>query len=238
MPNTRSGPPIVLVHGAWHGGWCWERVVPRLEAAGREVLALTLPGLGDRSDEAGPHIGIADHVNDIVETLESKDLTDVVLVGHSLGGVAIAGAAAKARGRIRRLVNLDALVPADGQSAFDLSSPGFRDRLEIQAAETGDGWKIQPIMKIFGVTDEADLAWMTPQLKPQPIRTFRDPVHALSDAEAPPSTYIRCLGAGFGETAERCRAKGWPVLELDCGHDAMILDPRGLAVLLLSPECG
>jgi pimeloyl-ACP methyl ester carboxylesterase len=228
---------FVLVHGAWHGGWCWKKVVPLLQAAGHRVVALTLTGPGERAHLISPEVGLTTHVEDVVNTLEMEDLTDVILVGHCYGGLVISGVAARAASRIRRLVYLDALVAEHGQSAFDLNSQQFRQRLEAAAAEHGDGYKAPAILEILGVSDAADLEWLRPRLRPQPIESFRQPVQARSPAQPMPSTYILCKQFGFQETAAKCRLKGWPVLEIDCGHDAMIVKPRELVDLLLTRDC-
>jgi pimeloyl-ACP methyl ester carboxylesterase len=229
---------FVLVHGAWHGSWCWARVVPLLREAGHRVFAVTLTGQGDRAHLAGPAIGLSTHIEDVVATLEMEDLRDVVLVGHSYGGLVITGAAERSAERIRRLVYLDALVPNHGQCGFDLNSPQFRERLERDAQEHGDGYKVSPIIDILGITDPQDLAWVRARLRPLPIKAMEEKVHAPEKVKAIPSTFILCKGFGFKSTADRCRAAGWPVLEIDCGHDVMILKPGELAQLLMSASCG
>jgi pimeloyl-ACP methyl ester carboxylesterase len=163
-----------------------------------------------------------------------EDLNDVVLVGHSLGGMVISGAAERVSKKIRRLVYLDALVPKHGQSAFDLNSAEFRSKLERQANEKGDGYKIAPIVDMLGITNAEDLAWVRPRLRPQPIATFSQSVDAPSFASRIPSTFILCKQFGFGATAERCCQSGWPVQEIDCGHDAMMIKPAELSELLIS----
>jgi pimeloyl-ACP methyl ester carboxylesterase len=132
-------------------------------------------------------------------------LTDVILVGHSSGGLVISGAAERAWKRIQRLVYLDALVPRHGQSGFDLNSSEFRERLERDAQNNGDGYKIAPIVDILGITDAKDLEWVRARLRPSPIGVFRQPVEATTFAWKIPSTYILCVGFGFRPTAERCR---------------------------------
>ena len=122
-----SKPAFVLVHGAWHGGWCWTRVTPLLEAAGHRAFAVTLTGLGDRAHLSAPSVDLETHITDVVSMLDMDDLNDVVLVGHSYGGMVVSGAAERAWKRIRRLVYLDALVPKHGQSAFDLIQPSTLD---------------------------------------------------------------------------------------------------------------
>jgi pimeloyl-ACP methyl ester carboxylesterase len=228
---------FVLVHGAWHGGWCWNRLVPFLEAAGHRALTITLTGLGDRAHLISPTIDLNTHIADVVSMLEMDDLNDLVLVGHSYGGLVICGAAERAWKRIRRLVYLDALVPDHGQSGFDLNSPQFREKLEQDARNNGDGYKIAPIVDILGITDAKDLEWVRARLRPQPIGTFSQPVDAPTFASRIPSTFILCKRFGFDATAGRCRQSGWPVLEIDCGHDAMIIKPQELSELLVSASC-
>jgi pimeloyl-ACP methyl ester carboxylesterase len=211
---------FVLVHGAWH-----------------RAVAVTLTGSGDRAHLISPAIDLNTHVTDVVSMLEMDDLGDVVLVGHSYGGLVICGAAERAWKRIRRLVYLDALVPAHGQSGFDLNSPQFREKLEQEAKTKGDGYKIAPMVEILGITDAADLEWVSTRLRPFPIGAFRQAVDAPTYAWRIPSSFIHCKGFGFGATAERCRQAGWPVLEIDCGHDAMIIKPHELAELLVSASC-
>jgi pimeloyl-ACP methyl ester carboxylesterase len=228
----------VLVHGAWHGAWCWRKVVPLLERAGHRAAAVTLTGQGDRAHLASPAIDLSTHVQDVASTLEMEDLDDVVLVGHSYGGMVITGAAEKAAPRLRRLVYLDALVPTDGQCAFDLNSAQLRERFEREAAATGEGYKVAPMSTdLLGIADPAQAEWVRARLTPLPIGCFREPVRAKA-AQRIPSTFILCQRFGFQNTAQRCRAQGWPVLEIDSGHDAMVTEPDALAELLLGPSCG
>ena len=235
--TDKSSLTFILVHGAWHGGWCWKKIVPLVQAAGHRVVALTLTGLGERAHLISPEVGLTTHVDDVVNTLEMEDLTDVILVGHSYGGLVISGVAARAASRIRRLVYLDALVPERGQSGFDLNSQQFRQRIEAAATEHGDGYKVPPILEILGVSDSADLEWLRPRLRPQPIASFSQPAEGPIATKPIPSTYILCTQFAFQETAAKCRAKGWPVLEIDCGHDAMVVKPRELVNLLLTRDC-
>ena len=228
----------VLIHGAWHGSWCWRRIIPLLSAKGHHVVAVTLTGLGDRTHLANADVDLDTHVTDVVAFLEMEDLSDVVLVGHSYGGMVITGVAERTADRIRRLIYLDALVPSHGQSAFDLNSDAFRERLEKEARESGDGFTFSPMSPdAMGITDSADAQWVRIRLTPQPIGTFRQPVDAKERVPAIPATYILCTQFGLHETATRCKQNGWPVLEIESGHDVMVTKPNELADLLLSPEC-
>ncbi len=121
--QAEKRPPYVLVHGAWHGGWCWGKVAERLRAAGHRVFTPTLTGLGDRAHLIAPNVGLATHVEDVVATLEMEDLSDVVLVGHSFGGAVISGVADARADRIRRLVFLDSFLVQSGQSPFSQLPP-------------------------------------------------------------------------------------------------------------------
>src|SRR5262249_21902502 len=129
-PRTGSRPcsceeanmaTFVLVHGAWHGGWCWQKVIPFLEAAGHEVHAPTLTGLAERASELSPDVGLDTHIQDIVGLLEEKNLNGVILVGHSYGGMVITGVVDQVPERIAHLVYLDTFVPRNGESMADVS---------------------------------------------------------------------------------------------------------------------
>jgi len=121
VAGTRRKSTYVLVHGAWHGGWCWKKVAPALRAAGHVVYTPTLTGLGERAHLANPAIDLATHVADVVNLLEAEELDKVVLVGHSYGGMVVTGVADRAADRIGRLVYLDAANPKDGQSLVDVA---------------------------------------------------------------------------------------------------------------------
>src|SRR5262245_40465445 len=106
----------VLVHGGGHGGWCYQRVARLLRAGGHDVYTPTLTGLGERSHLVGPNVDLDLHIRDVCELLHYEDLRDVILVGHSYGGMVITGVADRAADRVARLVYLDAATPVNGQS--------------------------------------------------------------------------------------------------------------------------
>jgi pimeloyl-ACP methyl ester carboxylesterase len=227
----------VLVHGAWHGGWCWQRVTSRLRAAGHEVLTPTLTGLGDRSHLLTPEIGLHSHVDDLVATLEFEDVRDVVLVGHSYAGLVISGAAGLVRDRLRQLVYLDAFLPDEGDYALKLLPPEIADAMRRLAAEDGDGWKIPPrSLKALGVVDEEAEQWLKRRLVPHPFRSYEEPVHLTGDLAAMPAAFVLCTGwaAVFRPQAAKARALGWPVLELERDHEAFATAPDELAEILVS----
>ena len=231
---------FVLVHGSMHGGWCWRRVAPLLRAAGHEVFAPTLTGLGERAHLAHPGIDLDTHVRDVLGVLEYEDLDRVVLVGHSYAGTVVAGVADRLPGRIAHLVYLDAAVAGDGQALLDLFPPDDQAALREEVAAEGDGWRMPPAdPAAFGVTDPEDAAWVRAKLVAQPFQTFTQPLRLANPAGfAGPKTYIACLAAGPEDwrdaMVERARTEpGWRHRELATGHDAMVTAPRELADLLL-----
>jgi pimeloyl-ACP methyl ester carboxylesterase len=232
-PAMRS--PFVLIHGAWHGGWCWRKLTPLLQQAGHTVHTPTLTGLGERAHLAKSTTGLEDHVQDLLAVLEMEDLHDVTLVGHSYAGFLIGTVAARASARVRQLVYLDAFVPEPGQRLVDQLLPA-QSRPAVVAAGEANGF-IAPIpLKVLGVTDEADLAWMTPRLVRQPWGSFTQP--ALEQASATlPRGYIACTqpaSGSFGPVAARVRQDpAWRFQALATGHDAMVTAPRMLADVLL-----
>lgn len=226
---------FVLVHGAWHGGWCWRRVAPLVRAAGHEVFTPTLTGLGERSHLANANIDLHTHVQDVVHVLEFEDLSDVILVGHSYGGMVITGVSEQAAHRLQHLVYLDAFVPRHGQALLDLVSPQFREAVQAQA--TGGLMPPFPVRE-YGVFAEDDVQWVEPKLAPHPLQTIATPVSLTNPAAlALPKTYVYCNNPamGFFEAfAERTRSEqGWRYRELATGHDAMVTMPRELTTLLL-----
>ena len=113
----------VLVHGGGHGGWCYQRVARLLRAQGHEVYTPTLTGLGERAHLLNAEVDLHRHVEDVAAVLHFEDLRDVILVGHSYGGMVITGAADWAADRVGKLVFLDAATPVNGQSLFDVAGP-------------------------------------------------------------------------------------------------------------------
>jgi pimeloyl-ACP methyl ester carboxylesterase len=229
-------PAFVLVHGAWHGGWCWQRVTPFLRAAGHDVHTPSLTGLGEREHLASRATGLNTHIADIVNLLLMEDLKDVVLVGHSYAGFVATGVADRSPARVRRLVYLDAFVPENGKSLADYVPPDRRPAFEQTGKEKGfyDPFPLAP----FGVTKPEDVAWAQPRLRKQPAATFLQPLKLRGGAPKMPSVYIRCIEPAYPQFegfAQRLRnAPGWKYLEVKGGHDAMITNPRGVADTLLS----
>ncbi len=235
---------FVLVHGAWHGGWCWQKVTPFLEAAGHQVYAPTLTGLAERASELSPDIGLDTHIQDIVSLLADKDLHGVILAGHSYGGMVITGVVDQAPERIAHLVYLDTFVPRDGESMASVS-PIVIWLLRRQAQ--GDGWRIAS-RGDYGVTTEPDRSWVLRSVTPQPLKTLEQPLHLKNPAivSTKPRTHIDCTGDGsfvsrmrpllrhlLAPRALPPKEAGWYLRQLPTGHDAMITSPRELADVLL-----
>lgn len=239
-PATRRDATFVLVHGAWHGAWCWDRVVPLLQARRHVVHAPTLPGLGERAAELSARIDLESHIADVVQYIERQDLRDVALVGHSYGGIVISGVADRlGPARLRRLVYLDALVLEGGQSLASFLGPAWT-RFADLAREKGGGIAVPPLpAAAFGVLDLADQAWVGPRLTAQPLHTFDRPLalaHPLGNGV--PKVYIDCNSPAMPAVIPfkaKVRAQpGWAAYEsLATGHDAMVTQPVALANLLL-----
>ncbi len=224
---------FVLVHGGWHGGWCWQRVSPHLRAQGHIVYTPTLTGLGERAYLAHPDVGLETHVQDIIDVLIAGNLEGVVLVGHSAGGTVITGVADRVPQRLAHLVYLEGTAPRHGQSHADCVWPN-RAMVDELVATQGEGWllPVQP-PESMGIVAAADVAWVAPQLTPHPYKTLTDPVRRTNPAaELIPHTYIACTGHRLFKK-KPAYAAPMSYRTLAAGHDAMITDPRGLAAMLL-----
>lgn len=223
---------FVLVHGTTAGGWVWKGITPHLEAAGHVVYRPTLTGLGERVHLLTREVGLSTHITDIVNVLEFEDLTDVVLVGHSYGGMVITGVADAVPKRIRELVYLDAAVPRDGESLLDLMGDAARIHNQATVESQGDGWLI-PVQR--GPNDVGT------KNTPHPWKSWAEPIRLSNPPAAIPRTYVRFTAdkkpgqAFFGtldENWRRAQEGGMRLRELDTVHQ-IIPDPMPkLAVLL------
>ena len=229
---------FVLVHGAWHGSWCWKRVRNLLQKAGHDVFTPTLTGVGERCHLNSAGINLSTHVADIVNLIQFEELTDVILCGHSYGGCVISGAADRIPDRIRALVYLDAFVLENGEGLFDLVPPEQVEGMRRQARETGDGWKVPPIpAEVFAVNRE-DAAWVNAQCTPHPLACFEERIK-LTGGLGRIADITHILATGFREGSpfpachERAKAKGWKTRTVSCGHDVMLDLPEELTALLL-----
>lgn len=227
---------IVLAHGAWSAAWAWKKMRPLFRAAGHEFFSPTYTGLGERAHLARPEIDLSTHIQDVLAVLEFEDLTDVTLLGHSYGGMVATGVADKARGRIARVVYIDAFAPKDGQSLFDLVGPKAEGNMRAGAAKDGDGWRL-PINPMPPDTTPEDVAWASPRRRPQPIRTFEQKLQLDSKEPPPPRHYIYATRNGPGDVfrqfAERAKSEpGWKHYEMDSSHNPHITCPDALMALL------
>ncbi len=230
---------FVLVHGAWHGGWCWARVARLLSAKGHGAFTPTLTGLGERVHLASADINLDSHIADVLGVLDAEELNDVILCGHSYGGMVISGVAERAAGRIDTLVYLDAFVPEDGQSVLGLMGPERAASIREHASRTGDGWRVDPPpASYFQVMDTDDADWIDRRCVAQPIATFGQPV-ALTGAvdRVRRRVYIRADNdrvTPYAHCAEHAQsAPDWEYHEISAGHDVMVDAPEALAGILL-----
>jgi pimeloyl-ACP methyl ester carboxylesterase len=228
----------VLVHGAWHGGWCWRRVTDRLRAAGHVVYTPTLTGLGERAHLLSRAVNMSTHVNDIVAVLEAEELENVVLVGHSYGGMVITGVAARAKPRLRQLVYLDSAVIEDGEAWSTAHTPQVQAERRKLAESSGGLSLPVPKAEVFGVTKPEDIAWVQRRLTPHPFAPYDEKMHWGGPAgNGLPKVYVDCVDpvyTGLSPVKDRYRGKpGWPFVELKTGHDAMVSAPAETAALLL-----
>jgi pimeloyl-ACP methyl ester carboxylesterase len=228
---------FVLVHGTGHGGWCWQKVVPILRAAGSTVYAQTLTGVGDRSHLFKCGVDLTTHITDVSSLMFYEDLTDVVLVGHSYAGMVITGVAAIAPERLRQLIYLDAYLPDEGQSEVDLWPSDMRAEIEA-GAQAGDGRRPPPSPEIMGITDPATADWVRNRITPHPMATYTEAVpRGNARSAALVRAYITCtegpLTSVFRPFAEKAKAAGWVVREIATGHDAMLTAPDAVGKLLL-----
>jgi pimeloyl-ACP methyl ester carboxylesterase len=235
------GATFVLVHGAWHGGWCWVKVRRLLTDAAHVVYTPTLTGLGERAHLARPEVDLETHVQDVVAVLETEELRNVVLAGHSYGGMVISGVAARVKNRIERLVYLDAFVPGAGESVFSLMPPERAEAFRKAAAEA-DGWRIAPPLPArFGVTSQRDTDWLQRRLVPQPLRTFEQAL-ATAPAGDLARTYVYCSKPAtgtFDRFAEALRDdRKWKFHDVKTGHDAMVTAPGETAKILMAEGKG
>ena len=231
--------PFVLVHGAWHGGWCWERVTPYLEAAGHKVYTPTLAGMAERAAQLSASINLDTHAQDVIHVLERNDLRNAILVGHSYAGMVIPLVADRAGPRLKRLIFLDALL-LDNNQSFKRSVPPEAWAARMKAAhEKGRGIGFPPFpAAAFGISDKADQAWVDSKLTLHPVSTYEQPMvlrHPFGNGID--KVYVDCTNpqmAPVNASRNKARAQaGWKYDAIATGHDAMVTAPRELAALFL-----
>jgi pimeloyl-ACP methyl ester carboxylesterase len=227
---------FVLVPGGAHGGWCYQRVARRLQAAGHIVYAVTCTGVGERSHLVSPDVDLNTHIQDVVNVLEYEDLRDVILLGHSYGGMVITGVADRASDRVGKLVFLDAANPKNGQSLLT-NTPAVEGARGLGAIVNDTEVVLVPAPGVteflYGVTDPEDVAWMDARLTGHPWKCFTTPLDLKNEDAlwAIPQFHIVCsstVATRDPQMIADAKAEGrfW---EVDTGHDLMITEPDFVA---------
>jgi pimeloyl-ACP methyl ester carboxylesterase len=214
---------------------------PLLAAAGHQLVTPTYTGVGERVHLANPEVDLETHIADMLGVLQFRDLENIILIGHSYGGMVATGVADRARGRIAQLVYLDAFVPRDGESLSDLLPPERAQEMRARA-KAGDGWRIPP-NPMPPDTPEADAAFAAPRRVPQPLKTFEQRLRLTNGEPVPPRHYIYCKrnapGDGFRRFYERAQSEpGWRAYALDASHNPHVTAPDALTALLSEIAAG
>lgn len=232
---TKGAAAFVLVHGAFHGGWCWRPLAQRLRAAGSEVWTPTLTGLGERAHLLSPSTNLSAFIEEVARLLEWEELSNVVLVGHSFGGLVACGVADRRPERIAHLVLLDGLVAESGECALDLLDAATAS----ERARTAEGLTAPPPDPgVFGVDCPQVVAWMARRMTPHPLAALSEPLHlAAPPGAGRPCSYIRCVEPAYPamrKSHERIANRpDWRMHTLAACHEAMITAPDAVASLLL-----
>jgi pimeloyl-ACP methyl ester carboxylesterase len=236
---------FVLVHGAWHGGWCWQRVTSLLQAQGHRVHAVTLTGLGERAHLLAPSITLDTHIDDVISAIEVEELTEVVLAVHSYAGMIGTAVADRLGKHLKHLVYVDAVVPKPGESWSSTQSAAVQQQ-RLSAAQASTRFSFPPPdPEVFGLKGE-DHEWVKRRQTPHPGNTYQAPLDFdIARVAAIPRTFVNCTQPALG-TIEPSRlrvkdAKFWDgawlpnskVVEIKTGHDPMISEPAALAKILI-----
>lgn len=244
--RSQDGTIFVLVHGSWHGAWCWSAVAEKLRASGFEVFTPTLAGLGERAGELAVEIDLESHINDVMELILREDLRKVVLVGHSYAGIVISAVADRSPERLDHLIFLDALLLENGESVVSRwMSPEQLKALDMAAPKEELTHSVPPPpAELFDISDPDQRAWVNSRLTPQPLGTYLQPLYLSKPIGAGlPKTYIDCAKASSSILAslKSTLAKpgcGWDYRSVPHGHDIMITAPDILSRLLQQIAAG
>jgi pimeloyl-ACP methyl ester carboxylesterase len=233
---------FVLVHGAWHGGWCYRDTAKALRAAGHTVYTPSLPGAAEHSHANHHGMTLETHVRDILGLFASEDLEEVILVGHSYGGMVVSSVADRIPEKIKHLVLLDAMVPENGDSLMSILDKSLPPEAGaayraffLGAAATDHGMMMAPIPGAMFGMPEKESAWMERQCRPQALATFTSPAFMSGKGDKVPRTYILAKDwqpSPFPYFADRARKAGWNVEEMAGGHCLMLQHPEELTRLL------
>ncbi|MBA3593252.1 MAG: alpha/beta hydrolase [Pseudomonadota bacterium] len=236
---------FVLVHGAWHGGWCWQRVTSALQAQGHRVHAVTLTGLGERAHLLAPSITLDTHIDDVISAIEVEELHDVILVVHSYAGMIGTAVADRLGKHLKHLVYVDAVIPKPGESWSSTQSAATQQQ-RLSAAQSTTRFSFPPPdPEVFGLID-ADHAWVKRRQTPHPGNTYQAPLDFdVKRVSAIPRTFVNCTEPALGTIEpSRLRVKdpkfwdgAWlpnsKIVEIKTGHDPMITEPAALTKILL-----
>jgi pimeloyl-ACP methyl ester carboxylesterase len=231
---------FVLVHGAWHGGWCYKRVAQLLRKAGHEVYTPTLTGVGERVHLMTPAVTLDTHIQDILNLIRFEELSDIVLCGHSYGGMVITGVADKVPDKVRSLVYLDAFVPNDGEALMDYLDLDMKAGMRDDARLNGRGYLMSPIPAEVFKVNERDAAMVNRMCVKHPLACFEQKIVLTgANMRVPKHTYVLAADWGppqpFVAVADRFRHDPhWNVVNFACGHDVMLDLPQETADLLLA----
>ncbi len=237
---------FVLVHGGAHGGWCYGRVAAPLRRAGHDVYAPSLTGLGDRKHLLSLSVDLETHITDIVNLLEYENLNEIVLAGHSYGGMVITGVADRVPHRIRHLVYLDAAHPTNGESMADNTMPALMDQLRHEM-RAEDGVELvlfpdSPLLDVMGVTDPDDFKWLISKITPHPMKSLTQKLvlGRETDVQRIRRTSVNCSSVleALSEENRRRRTSSHRVHTIDTGHDLMITEPDKVVDILLEAASG
>lgn len=238
---------FVLVHGAWQSTGTWDLLVPLLQKHGHRAITPVLRGLGTDRSNLSSDVTLQQHVEDISLKLATAE-EEVVLVGHSYAGMVICGAAESYPAKAKRLVFLDAFIPDDGQSVLNLLPPGTGDYFRIVAREHGDGWRLpggEGQLDLWGLKPGKARDFVRERLCDFSLRCFEEPLRLKKNHKAHiPATFVSCVAEGyparpfFEPFANKARACGWQVHEVNTGHDCHVENPGEIAQILLSAVAG
>lgn len=232
--SSKSAKTFLVCHGAWSAGWAWKKMHPLMQAAGHRLVTPSYTGVGERAHLANPAIDLNSHIEDVLAVIKYEDLRDIVLIGHSYGGMVATGVADRARDKIAQLIYLDAFVPKDGQSLLDLNEVA-RARMQ-EAAKSGDGWRVPP-NPTPPDTSPADVDWLSARRVDMPIKCFEAKLKLQGGPLTLPRSYIyatRITPADtFGPFAREAKNdRAWNYYEIDASHSANVTAPEALMALL------
>src|SRR5262245_53279247 len=240
MRATNPPTTFVLVHGAWSGGWCYARVAHLLRARGHVVFTPTLTGQGERAHQLSGAVNLSTHIEDVLGVFRFERLDNVVLAGHSYGGMVITGVADRIAEKIRALAYLDAFVPEDGQSLFDINIPANTQRFLQGAGALGGLAVPAPSAAYFGV-NAADAPTVEALATAFPLGCFTEKIKlsgAYRSIQKHKHLYVHGTvlprESPFKPFYERAKAAGWSAYALKCGHHVMLDEPEKTADLLES----